>query len=65
MGNRGYYVNVYLDLPNACQMVPKGCQFTIPKDSIGIGTPWKVLVSLQIYKYILYISEIEAVFKVV
>ena len=33
-----------------CQMVPKGCQFTIPSGLIG--TLWKVLVGVYIYIYI-------------
>ena len=30
-----------------CQMVPKGCQFTIRQGLIG--TPWKVLVELHCF----------------
>ena len=44
----GFMNHEYLDLrpSKECQMVPKGCQFTIPSGLIG--TPWKVLVLIFI-----------------
>ena len=44
------FVPLYIPEPSkGCQMVPKGCQFTIPY-RVFVGTPFKVLVcSIYIY----------------